>query len=63
MGVLDKILDIMKLSDDDDFENDDFFDDDTTISKEKEEQQLGKELEILIEGVTPDKKYYIQVFT
>lgn len=28
MGVLDKFLDIMKLSDDDDYENDDFFDDD-----------------------------------
>ena len=29
MGVLDKFLDIMKLSDEDDYdENDDFFDDD-----------------------------------
>ena len=28
MGVLDKFLDIMKLSDDDDYEDDDFFDDD-----------------------------------
>lgn len=28
MSVLDKFLDIMKLSDDDDYENDDFFDDD-----------------------------------
>ena len=29
MGVLDKFLDIMKLSDDDDdYENDDFFDED-----------------------------------
>ncbi|MDO4312892.1 MAG: cell division protein SepF [Eubacteriales bacterium] len=28
MGVLDKFLDIMKLSDDEDYENDDFFDDD-----------------------------------
>lgn len=28
MGVLDKFLDIMKLSDDDEYENDDFFDDD-----------------------------------
>lgn len=27
MGVLDKFLDIMKLSDDDDYDNDDFFDD------------------------------------
>lgn len=27
MGVLDKFLDIMKLSDDDDYEDDDFFDD------------------------------------
>ena len=28
MGVLDKFLDIMKLSDDDDYDDDDFFDDD-----------------------------------
>lgn len=28
MGVLDKLLDIMKLSDDDDYEDDDFYDDD-----------------------------------
>lgn len=28
MGVLDKFLDIMKLSDDDEYEDDDFFDDD-----------------------------------
>ena len=28
MGVLDKFLDVMKLSDDDDYEDDDFFDDD-----------------------------------
>lgn len=28
MGVLDKFLDIMKLSDDDDYEDDDFYDDD-----------------------------------
>lgn len=28
MGVLDKFLDIMRLSDDDDYEDDDFFDDD-----------------------------------
>lgn len=28
MGVLDKFLDIMKLSDDDDYEDDDFFEDD-----------------------------------
>ena len=27
MGVLDKFLDIMKLSDDDDYDDDDFFDD------------------------------------
>lgn len=29
------------------------------ISKENEKKQLGKELEILIEDITPDKKYYI----
>ena len=29
------------------------------ISKENEKKQLGKELEILIEGITPDEKYYI----
>ena len=28
MGVLDKFLDIMMLSDDDDYDDDDFFDDD-----------------------------------
>ncbi|OUP02175.1 cell division protein SepF [Drancourtella sp. An210] len=28
MGVLDKVLNIMKLNDDDDYENDDFFDED-----------------------------------
>ena len=27
MGVLDKFLDIMKLSDDDEYDDDDFFDD------------------------------------
>ena len=36
MGVLDKFLDIMKLSDDDDYdENDDFFDDDYDDYDEK----------------------------
>ena len=29
------------------------------ISKENENNQVGKELEILIENITPDKKYYI----
>ena len=29
------------------------------ISKENENKQIGKELEILIENITPDKKYYI----
>lgn len=29
------------------------------ISKENEKKQLGKELEILIEDITPDKKYYL----
>ena len=29
------------------------------ISKENEKKQIGKELEILVEGITPDKKYYL----
>ena len=29
------------------------------ISKENENNQIGRELEILIENITPDKKYYI----
>ena len=41
MGVLDKILDIMKLSDDDDFENDDFFDDDFDDYDEKPAKKSG----------------------
>lgn len=41
MGVLDKILDIMKLSDDDDFENDDFFDDDFDDYDEKPAKKPG----------------------
>ncbi len=35
MGVLDKFLDIMKLSDDDDYENDEYFDDDYDDYEEK----------------------------
>ena len=31
MGVLDKFLDIMKLSDDDEYDEDDFFDDSLII--------------------------------
>ena len=34
MGVLDKFLDIMKLSDDDEYDEDDFFDDDEYDEKE-----------------------------
>ena len=33
MGVLDKFLDIMRLSDDDDYEDDEFFDDDYEAKK------------------------------
>ena len=29
------------------------------ISKENEKKQIGKELEVLIENITPDQKYYI----
>ena len=29
------------------------------ISKENEKKLIGKEIEILIEGITPDKKYYV----
>ena len=29
------------------------------ISKENERKNIGRELEILIEGITPDKKYYV----
>ena len=29
------------------------------ISKENEKKQIGRELEVLIENITPDKKYYI----
>lgn len=42
MGVLDKFLDIMKLSDDDDYEDDDFFDDD--YEDEFEEKSARKSL-------------------
>lgn len=38
MGVLDKFLDVMKLSDDDDYEDDDFFDDDYEDDDEYEEK-------------------------
>lgn len=38
MGVLDKILDIMKLSDDDDFENDEFFDDEDDFEEDFDEK-------------------------
>ena len=41
MGVLDKFLDIMKLSDDDDFEDDDFFDDDYDDDYEDEKPKKG----------------------
>lgn len=38
MGVLDKFLDVMKLSDDDDYDDDDFFDDDYDDDDEYEEK-------------------------
>ena len=41
MGVLDKFLDIMKLSDDDDYEDDDFFDDDYDDDYEDEKPKKG----------------------
>lgn len=41
MGVLDKILDIMKLSDDDDFENDDFYDEEFDDYDEKPAKKGG----------------------
>ena len=41
MGVLDKFLDIMKLSDDEDYE-DDFFDEDDDFEEEKPKKGLFK---------------------
>ena len=41
MGVLDKFLDIMKLSDDDDYDDDDFFDDDYDDDYEDEKPKKG----------------------
>lgn len=42
MGVLDKFLDIMKLSDDDDYDNDDFFDDEDEEYEEKPKKSFFK---------------------
>lgn len=42
MGVLDKFLDIMKLSDDDDYDEDDFFDDDEDEFEEKPKKSFFK---------------------
>lgn len=42
MGVLDKFLDIMKLSDEDDYDNDDFFDDDYDDYDDKPKKGLFK---------------------
>lgn len=42
MGVLDKFLDIMKLSDDDDYEEDDFFDDEEDDFEEKPKKSFFK---------------------
>lgn len=39
MGVLDKFLDIMKLSDDDEYDEDDFFDDDEYDDEYEESQK------------------------
>lgn len=41
MGVLDKFLDIMKLSDDDDYDDDDFFDDDYDDDYEEKKPMRG----------------------
>lgn len=41
MGVLDKFLDVMKLSDDDDYEDDDFFDDEEYDDYEDEKPKRG----------------------
>ena len=30
-----------------------------SVVKENEKKNIGRELEILIEGITPDKKYYV----
>lgn len=43
MGVLDKFLDIMKLSDDDDYDNDDFFDDDDEYDEKPKKSLFKKE--------------------
>ncbi|MDD3139275.1 MAG: cell division protein SepF [Lachnospiraceae bacterium] len=42
MGVLDKFLDIMKLSDEDDYDSDDFFDDEEDDYDEKPRKKLFK---------------------
>ncbi len=42
MGVLDRSLDIMKLSDDDDYEDDDFYDDDYDDDDYEEEEEKPK---------------------
>ncbi len=39
MGVLDRFLDIMKLSDDDDYEDDDFYDDDDDYDDYEDEEE------------------------
>ena len=41
MGVLDKFLDIMKLSDEDDYDDDDFFDDDYDDDYEEKKPRRG----------------------
>lgn len=41
MGVLDKFLDVMKLSDDDDYEDDDFFEDDEYEDDYEEKPKRG----------------------
>ena len=41
MGVLDKFLDIMRLSDDDDYEDDDFCDDDYEDDYEEKPKKGG----------------------
>ena len=59
MGVLDKFLDIMKLSDDDDYEDDDFFDDDYDDDYEDEKPKKGLSFSF---SCLSRKLYYLIIF-
>ena len=64
MGVLDKFLDIMKLSDDDDdYENDDFFDeDDLDDYEEKPKRKLfGRDKRTMRKRHFPRKRKRVRV--